>query len=206
MRGALVVLEGIDQAGKMTQAQALQAAVRAAGLGCEVLHYPDYDTRIGRLIRGFLLDGVALDTHARAMLFAANRWENDAALRAACERHALVCVDRYSASNIVYGLSQGLDAAWLQGLEAGLLPADLTVLVDIAPAESRRRKSQQRDDYERNVQLLETARASYLRMAASEHWAVVNGEREAAAVSRDLIAAVRDRLGAGFPDLARLAG
>lgn len=204
MRGALVVLEGIDQAGKMTQAQALQSAVRAAGLGCEVLHYPDYDTRIGRLIRAFLLDGVALDTHARAMLFAANRWEKDAGLRAACERNAVVCVDRYSASNIVYGLSQGVDAAWLQGLEAGLLPADLTVLVDIAPAESQRRKSQERDDYERNVQLLETARASYLRMATRDDWAVVNGERDPAAVSHDLITAVRERLRARFPDLARV--
>lgn len=204
MRGALVVLEGIDQAGKMTQAQALQNAVRAAGLGCEVLHYPDYDTRIGRLIRAFLLDGVALDTHARAMLFAANRWEKDAELRAVCERNAVVCVDRYSASNIVYGLSQGVDAAWLQGLEAGLLPADLTVLVDIAPAESQRRKSQERDDYERNVQLLETARASYLRMATRDDWALVNGERDPAAVSHDLITAVRDRLSARFPDLARV--
>ena len=204
MRGALVVLEGIDQAGKMTQARALQDAVRAGGLGCEVLHYPDYETRIGQLIRGFLLDGVALDTHARAMLFAANRWEKDAQVRAACERNALVCVDRYSASNIVYGLSQGIDEAWLQGLEAGLLPADLTVLVDIAPAESQRRKSQDRDDYERNVQLLEAARARYVRMAERDQWAVVNGEREAAQVSKDLINAVSDRLQTRFPELARL--
>lgn len=206
MRGALVVLEGIDQAGKMTQARALEDAVRAAGLGCEVLHYPDYETRIGKLIRGFLLDGVALDTHARAMLFAANRWEKDAQVRAACAANALVCIDRYSASNIVYGLSQGIGEAWLRSLEDGLLPADLTVLVDITPAESERRKSQERDDYERNVQLLEEARNRYLAMAARDHWVVLDGARDPGAVSRDLIATVRSRLRAQFPALARVGG
>src|SRR5262245_26156933 len=109
MRGALVVLEGIDQAGKMTQARALAAAAQAAGLAATVRHYPDYETRIGGLIRTFLADGTASDAHARCMLFAANRWEKDAELRALCDAHALVCVDRYTASNVVYGVSQGLD-------------------------------------------------------------------------------------------------
>jgi dTMP kinase len=204
MRGALVVLEGIDQAGKMTQARALEQAAHAAGLACAVRHYPDYETRIGALIRAFLADGVALDARARCMLFAANRWEKDAELRHLCETHALVCVDRYTASNVVYGTSQGVDESWLWGLESGLLAADLTVLVDIEPDESRRRKARERDDYERDSRLLDAARAHYARLARGAGWARIDGARAAGVVTRDLVAVVHERLGERFPSLERL--
>jgi dTMP kinase len=200
--GALLVFEGIDQAGKMTQARALATRLRAARLGCEVVHYPDYDTAIGRVIRASLTEGMALDTRARCMLFAANRWEKDALLRATLARNALLCVDRYTASNVVYGLSQGLDESWLRGLETGLLAADLTLLVDIPPEESRRRKTRDRDDYERDAQLLEDARGHYLRFAAREGWAVVDGTGESAQVTERICAAVAQRLGAHHPELA----
>ncbi len=202
MRGALVVLEGIDQAGKETQARSLQSALAAGGLRSEVRHYPDYETPIGRLIRSLLSDGIASDARTRAMLFAANRWEKDTELRHLCEANALVCVDRYTASNVVYGLSQGLDETWLRGLERGLLGADLTILVDIQPAESYRRKASGRDDYERDMRLLEEARSHYTRLATRDGWAVVDGAQAAAAVSRDLRAAVRQRLAANFPAAA----
>jgi len=202
MRGALVVLEGIDQAGKETQARSLQTAIVASGLRSEVRHYPDYETQIGRLIRSLLSDGIASDPRTRAMLFAANRWEKDPELRRLCDTNALVCVDRYTASNIVYGLSQGLEETWLRGLESGLLGADLTVLVDIRPAESSRRKASGRDDYERDMRLLEAARAHYIRIASRDGWVVVDGAQEPAAVSRDLCAAVRERLEKGFPVVA----
>ena len=204
MRGALVVLEGIDQAGKMTQAQALQHAARAAGLDCAVRHYPDYETRIGTLIRAFLTDGIALDAHARCMLFAANRWEQDGDLRALCATQALVCVDRYTASNVVYGTSQGLDEDWLWGLESGLLAADLTVFVDITPDESRRRKASDRDDYERDARLLDAARDHYTRLARRDDWVAIDGARDGARVTRELVRVVRERLTPRFPRLEGL--
>jgi dTMP kinase len=200
--GALLIFEGIDQAGKMTQARALEARVRDAGLGCEVVHYPDYETAIGRVIRASLSEGLALDTRARCMLFAANRWEKDASLRAARDRNALLCVDRYTSSNVVYGLSQGLEESWLRGLEIGLLAADLTLLVDIPPEESRRRKTRDRDDYERDARLLEDARSHYLRFAGRERWAVVDGTGDPALVTERICAAVAERLGASHPALA----
>jgi dTMP kinase len=198
MAGVLVALEGIDQAGKMTQALDLQAHLRRAGLRCEIRHYPDYDTAIGQLIRSFLGGGPALDPRTRCLLFAANRWEKDADMRALVAANDVVCVDRYIASNLVYGMSQGLDAEWLAGLEAGLLPADLTLLVDISPEESRRRKAQARDGYERDERLLAAARAAYCRIAAAQRWSVVDGQGDlgevAARVRQVLAARLADRL------------
>lgn len=206
MAGALVVLEGIDQAGKMTQAMAVQARLQQHGLTCAVRHYPDYDTAIGRLIGTFLTGGLRLDARTRCMLFAANRWEKDAELRALRAAHSLTLVDRYTGSNVVYGLSQGLDAAWLRGLEAGLLEPDATVLVDISPAESRRRKASERDDYERDERLLDEARSRYRRLAREQDWVVVDGEAATSEVTRRLVAALAARLAEGWPELKRALG
>jgi len=204
MAGALVALEGIDQAGKETQALAVQERARAAGIACEVRGYPDYETPIGRLIHQSLRESGVLDSRTRAMLFAANRWEKDGEIRALLQQDALVLVDRYTASNVVYGASQGLDSGWLCGLETGLAEAHLTLFVDIPAAESARRKSRDRDGFERDLALLETARRHYLRLASELGWAVVDGTRPASEVTRDILAALQARLAGRYPPIARV--
>jgi dTMP kinase len=204
MRAALVAIEGIDQAGKMTLAAGLCARLAARGFKTATHHYPDYDTPIGSLLHAALAAGRVPDVRARRLLFAANRWERDAALRAELEISTLVCVDRYTGSNLVYGMAQGLDADWLRGLEIGLTPADLTVLVDLAPEESSRRKARARDDYERDTALLSAAQSIYRSVAAAENWVILDG---AAAPARVLDAAARAivaRLAARFPVLGAL--
>lgn len=204
MAGALVALEGIDQAGKQTQAQAVQERARAAGIACEVRGYPDYETPIGRLIHQSLRESGVLDSRTRAMLFAANRWEKDTEIRALLAHDALVLVDRYTASNVVYGAAQGLDPAWLRGLETGLADPHLTLFVDIPATESARRKSRDRDGFERDLALLETARRHYLRLASELAWTVVDGARPAAAVTSDILSALQTGLTKRFPPIARL--
>lgn len=206
MRAALVAIEGIDQAGKMTLADGLCARLIARGFKTAKRHYPDYDTPIGALLQAALVAGRVPDVRARSLLFAANRWEQDAALRAEIATCALVCVDRYSGSNLVYGMAQGLDAAWLRGLETGLTAADLTLLVDLSPEESSRRKAQARDDYERDAALLSAARSIYRRVAATEGWVILDGAAAPASVLEAAASAIVARLESRFPALDALRG
>lgn len=201
MAGALVAFEGIDQAGKLTQARAVQARLRELGIACEVRGYPDYETPIGSLIRASLRD-TPLDPRARVMLFAANRYEKDDDIRGLVEQNTVVLVDRYSWSNVVYGVAQGFDEKWLRGLESGLLAAHLTLFVDVSAAESERRKSKGRDGFERNLELLERARAHYARLCRQPDWVVVDGEQPRAEVTRALLRALQERLGTRIPGLA----
>jgi dTMP kinase len=200
MGGALVAIEGIDQAGKLTQARAIQEHVQGLGMSCAVRHYPDYVTPIGQLVRRALHDQLPLAERARTMLFAANRWEKDAEVRRLVADNVLVLVDRYSWSNVVYGLAQGYDEAWLRGLEAGLLEADVTMFLDIPPQESARRKSQARDGFERNLELLEAARRRYLKFAESLNWIVVDAVRPPSTLTRDILAALQARLADRLPN------
>ena len=202
MSGALIAFEGIDQAGKLTQAKCVEETFRDAGLHCQLLHYPDYATPIGKILEQALCAGLALDARARTMLFAANRWEKDSAIREHVAAGGIALVDRYSASNIVYGLSQGYDAQWLHSLEEGLLLADVTVFVDISPQESVRRKQHGRDDFERNTALLENARKNYTAMAAQQGWLVVDGAQDAPSVTMSILQGLRQRLAARIPGLS----
>jgi thymidylate kinase len=87
-----------------------------------------------------------------------------------------VC-DRYLASSIAYGESQGLDATWLAAAQQYLPQPALTFVLDIAPETAVARKQSGRDKYERDMALLARVRGSYQRQATQPGWTLVDGER-----------------------------
>ena len=72
-----------------------------------------------------------------------------------------------------------------------LPPADLTVLLDIAPDVAASRKRQQRDAFEQDLALLGRVRASYLRQASGAiGWHVIDAARDRDEVTRDVLTRV----------------
>jgi thymidylate kinase len=67
---------------------------------------------------------------------------------------------------------------------------DLTILLDIPPDVSARRKTADRDKYERDLALLARVRESYLSQAAEGGWLRLDGNRDRDAVAADVQAAV----------------
>ncbi|XP_042555595.1 thymidylate kinase isoform X2 [Dipodomys spectabilis] len=74
-RGALIVLEGVDRAGKSTQGRKLVSALCAAGHRAELLRFPERSTEIGKLLSSYLERKSDLEDHSVHLLFSANRWE-----------------------------------------------------------------------------------------------------------------------------------
>jgi dTMP kinase len=109
-------------------------------------------------------------------------------------RGAIVLCDRYVASSLAYGETQGLDAAWLTVVQRPLPQPDLTILLDIAPETAASRKQTGRDRYERDLSLLARVRESYWRQSADPGWLRVDGEQPRDVVARQIAAAVGSRL------------
>ena len=105
----------------------------------------------------------------------------------------LIC-DRYLASSVAYGEAQGLDAVWLTEIQKYLPQPDLTFLLEIAPDVSARRKTADRDKYERDLALLDRVRRSYERQASAGGWSVIDANRERETVAVDVWKVVRERL------------
>jgi thymidylate kinase len=95
---------------------------------------------------------------------------------------------------VAYGEAQGLDPVWLLEIQRHLPQPDLTFLLDIAPEVSAKRKTADRDKYERDLALLGRVRNSYLSLAEKDGWMRLSADRDRAQVAADVYAAVDRRL------------
>ena len=72
-RGALIVLEGCDKAGKTTQAKRLVETLKYQNVPAFYMCFPDRTTTIGKLIDSYLQQTNNIEDHAIHLLFSANR-------------------------------------------------------------------------------------------------------------------------------------
>lgn len=194
-RGIFIVIEGVDAVGKRTQTSLLKSWLRARGLSVRTLSFPAYETPIGTQIRSFLDGKVSYPPQVRAMLYAANRWEKKSELEAILSRADATIVDRYTGSNLAYGVSTGLDLEWLEAIEAGLPEPDITLVLDAPLTKTMPRRGDRKDSYESNARLQEKARSAYLELARKFGWTVVDADRGIGEVSASITAAVSKAMG-----------
>jgi dTMP kinase len=192
--GHLIAFEGLDQSGKQTQAARLLAALRERGRETQFLSFPAYETLIGANIGRALRGEHDHPPDVMQLLYIANRYEFRPAIQQWLAAGAVVVCDRYVASSVAYGAAQGLDEQWLVQVQSRLPQPSLTLLLDIPPEASLRRKQRDRDRFEQDVQLLERVRRSYLGQATDPRWVRIEGDRDKDLVTRDVVDAVRSRL------------
>ncbi len=194
IRGHLIAIEGLDQSGKQTQAEALRDYVTGLGRDCRLLSFPDYATAIGTELSRALQGARDYTPDVMQLLYVTNRYEHRVEIEARLAGGAVLLCDRYVASSIAYGEAQGLDPAWLAQIQRFLPPPDVTILLDIAPETAVRRKAAGRDRYERDLAMLSRVRESYARQAEAGGWLRLDGERPKQAVAADVVSAVAARL------------
>ncbi|MFM7836280.1 MAG: thymidylate kinase, partial [Planctomycetaceae bacterium] len=103
----LIAIEGIDGAGKGTQASRLKESLAARGLRAAVLQFPRYSaTSFGAAIGDFLNGrfGTLAEVHPQlaAVLYAGDRFESRGLLLELMEQHDVVVLDRFVGSNLAH--------------------------------------------------------------------------------------------------------
>lgn len=187
-RGVFVTLEGGEHAGKSTQHEALLRLVRDAGREAVACREPG-GTALGERLRAALFATKADEPRpapeAELLTFNAARAQLvREVIRPALERGAVVICDRFADSTIAYqqhgrGLDASLVTAAIAVATGGLVP-DLTVLLDVDPAEVARRVSSQTDYLEREaLDFHRRVRRGFLELAAAEpsRWLVLDGSK-----------------------------
>ncbi|HEY8372206.1 MAG TPA: dTMP kinase [Pseudonocardiaceae bacterium] len=211
--GRLIVIEGLDGAGKRTLTDALAAVLAERGRSLVRRAFPRYGTDVhADLVRAALrgeLGDLVDSVYGMAVLYALDRRDAAAGLRAELEAHDVVLLDRYVASNAAYGAARlGQDAdgefvRWVYELEVdrfGLPVPDAHVLlrvpVEVAAARAAHRERTEadrgRDAFERDEALQARCAAVYDGLAARgwlAPWHVVDGMStvDAVALLDDLI-------------------
>jgi len=182
----LIVLEGIDKAGKNTQARLLAENIRRDGKTVNCISFPDYTTPLGREIKRFLMGKVDFRPEVRQLLYVANRWEREGDISRWLREGNYVIADRYSQANLVYGMANGLDLNWMLALEEGLPKADSVVVLDITPEVAVRRE-RGKDVYEKDMEFQRRIRSLYLELGEKLGWKVVNGMRDPKEVAEEVL-------------------
>ena len=143
-RGKLIVFEGAEGAGKTTQIRLIAERLGSAGVSVVAVREPG-GTPVGDAIRGILLDSEHhINPAAEALLFMASRAELIAReIQPALARGDMVLLDRFFLSTYAYqivgrGLPEDEVRAANRLATGGLVP-DLTLLLDIPPAEGLER-------------------------------------------------------------------
>src|SRR6266851_2934349 len=163
--GALIAFEGLDQSGKQTQAELLRDWLKQEGRKARLVSFPDYATSIGEEIARALQGEREYRPDVMQLLYIANRYERKPDLQRWLDGGLVLVCDRYIASSIAYGEAQGLDPTWLADMQKFLPSPALSIMLDIAPETAVRRKSVDRDRYERDLAMQTRVRESYRRAA-----------------------------------------
>jgi dTMP kinase len=203
---AFITIEGVEGAGKSTQAARLADALRRDGRNVVLTREPG-GTELGRTLRRLLLDEPVIEPAAETelLLYLADRAEHVRRLIApAIERGAVVIADRFSDSTIAYqSYGRGLPQEEVRRLDRfarGEVRPGLTFVLDLPAAEglARARETRTADRLEReSLDFHERVRAGFAAIAAAEPERVVllDGRRAVDDLGRIIAARALQHLG-----------
>ncbi|MCH2203019.1 MAG: thymidylate kinase [Fuerstiella sp.] len=220
----LIAIEGIDGAGKGTQAELITRRLRDLGYQTDSIQFPRYSaTSFGEAIGDFLNGrfGSLEDVHPQlaAVLYAGDRFESLSVLQESMNSNDIVVLDRFTASNFAHQSAKLPKPErvklinWIDDIEHrvfGLPRPNLNVLLEISSSWSRElvgRKnerdytSDEADIQEDDQSYLERVRECYRSIAESQpNWCVVeclgdDGDlRAVQAINDDILTCVRPLL------------
>ncbi len=161
----LIVLEGLDGAGKSTQIQHLRQHLAQCGIQSEYLHFPRFDAPIfgeliARFLRGEFGSAHQVDPYLVALLYAGDRHDAATLIRQWLDAGKAVVLDRYVYSNIGYQCAKLTTSEerkrlseWILHLEYEYyrIPRpDLSIFLDVPFAFTERKLTEQREGEDRN--------------------------------------------------------
>ncbi|KAL2010577.1 hypothetical protein VTN00DRAFT_6384 [Thermoascus crustaceus] len=191
-RGALIVVEGLDRAGKSSQCELLLRDLRDLGHQVKYIRFPDRSTQIGKLIDAYLRGESQLDDHSIHLLFSANRWEVAPHIQECIAKGITVIVDRYSYSGAVYSAAKAnpnLSLQWAWQPEVGLPRPDICLFLSISPQEAAKRGGYGLERYETDTMQKRVRELfhSLLEMPHNDEICVIDAGRSVDEVHNDML-------------------
>ncbi len=200
-RGRLIVLEGIDGAGKTTQAELLCDHLEAKGRRVVRTAEPT-DFESGRALRAALGGRVKKSECEMAVMFVADRIVHNIhpteGLEAILSSGADVICDRYYYSTLAYQ-GQSTDYEWCKAMNLScpeIRRPDLCIYLDLTPEQSLERIRRGRESVEiyENLETLTRVRNAFLSvledLSATDRIARVDAYRSPEEISSEICALV----------------
>ncbi|KAG9284144.1 hypothetical protein G9A89_022918 [Geosiphon pyriformis] len=212
-RGALIIFEGCDRAGKSTQAAKLVEYIKQKysriGLGDNKLEnnnaiepvrlwkFPGTvptthrTTPIGLIINDYL-KCKDLDDRSIHLLFSANRWECMTSIKNILLSGTTVIMDRYAYSGVAYSAAKGIDIDWCKSPDVGLIQPDLVFFMDLSSEEAMKRSGFGEERYEKQA-FQEKVRTMFMKLQ-DPSWKVLDARQSKSELHEQIIQASLDTI------------
>lgn len=189
MHGLFIVIYGINNIGKTTQAKKLVEHLLSKGFRAEYLKYPLYDSPTGKQISAILRSGKQqrLTELEFQRLYFQNRKGFDAELRHKLKHGIIIVAEDYIGTSLAWGSAKGADEQELRDMNKELMHEDLAVLMD---GKRFTDAIETGHLHESDNALVEMVRKRHLELAKKEGWAIVNANQLAEKVFQDILAVV----------------
>ena len=160
----LIVIEGVDGAGKSTQIKLIKNFFSKKGHNCEYLHFPRTESPffgelIARFLRGEFGSLNDVDPYLVAMLYAGDRKDASDTISSWLNEGKVVLLDRYTYSNIAYQCAKLTEIKaqdelmkWIFSLEFdhfAIPQPDLNIFLDVPFSFTAQKLSDTRTGYDR---------------------------------------------------------
>ncbi len=196
MKGAFIVFEGADGAGKSSLCKRVAEWLTAKGRDVVLTAEPTHEG-IGAFIRSGNAGGISQRTEA--LLFVADRNDHTEKIMRMVEEGKIVLSDRYFASTVAYQSARldgdASDRDWLIDINRQFIDRpDATILLDIDPEVGMSRvgdRGEEISKFER-MDFQKQVRENYLRLAKEFGFNIVDASRSRDEVYMDTIAILEE--------------
>ncbi|HNX10726.1 MAG TPA: hypothetical protein PKI61_01140 [bacterium] len=185
-RGKFIVLYGINNLGKTTQAKKLNEKLNQSGQTCEHIKYPMYALEpTGPIINEYLRQDNPYGLSAREaqIFYTFNRFHYQPELQKKLDSGINIIAEDYIGTGIAWGMAKGVDKAFLQRINQELLIPDLAILMDGERFVSGIEKYH---GHENDNDLTNRAREAHLELKEDYHWPLINANQEIEQVESDI--------------------
>ena len=173
-KGKFIILYGINNLGKSTQAKKLVERLDAEGFKTEYLKYPIYDLEpSGLMLNNFLRQGnyYSLSPREAQIIYALNRTQYEKTLLEKLEDGINIVAEDYVGSGLAWGIGSGVDENFLKTINSHLLKSDLAFLFD---GERFQEAIEKTHKFENDKLLIDNVREIHKRLGSEYGWINVN--------------------------------
>lgn len=172
--GKLIVIYGVNNLGKSTQAKLLVDNLKQKGIKAEYLKYPVYNINpSGEILNDYLRGGnfYNLSPKEAQIIYALNRTQYQEELIKKLKSGINIIAEDYSGTGICWGLGAGVSETFLKLINSHLIKEDLVFLFD---GERFEKAIEKNHKHEINNDLTNKVRWAHLKLKEEFGWIKIN--------------------------------
>ena len=185
MRGKLIVLYGINNIGKTTQAKKLISYLKSKKHKTHYFKIPVYDLKpTGPLINKILRSKKQeISEQEFQKLYAKNRKDYQPVIKKKLKQGYIIVAEDYVGTGLAWGNVKGASMVYLKKINKGILKEDLAILLD----GKRFKKAKEKIHlHETNDSLIRKVRKKHLQLAKEYGWKVIKANKTREKVFQDI--------------------